>query len=174
MAQDSGDSPDGLDCGNEWISPSGQESNKVNHQESKEKGMKEDYERCEGETACHERKSHWIISISPPPQPHSHYSRCSTQSASIITCHPNHFVISILIIVVYIVGEGGKVGRSGAGVYVMGFPQGAPAEVCVTLEPRHFGTEASFSSSDYYLTASSSKFGGSFGFSKSGGIKGVF
>lgn len=128
-------------------------------------------EKSHGEDAvCHEPKSHRFISISPPP-PRFIPIRSWTRNPSIITCHWNrsHRMISILIIMVSVIGKWDRWGG-----YVMSFPQGAPPEVCMTMEPRHFGTKATSSSSDYYLTASSSKFGGSFGVSKSGGIKGVF
>lgn len=168
MSQDTDPDPDGSDDGNERISPSVQMSNEIkDHQEEGRKRMKDQVER----SADHESKSQrfhvfspspLFLHLLPSPPPLIHKTR--TQNPSIITCHWNHCVISILIIVVYVIGER----------CVLSFPQGAPAESCSNLEPRHFGTKAVSSSSDYYLTASSSKFGVNFGFSKSGGVKGVF
>lgn len=57
---------------------------------------------------------------------------------------------------------------------VNSFPQGSPPEACLTLAPRHMNTSASSQASPFYFTASSGKFGGSFGFAKSAGIKGVY
>lgn len=190
MAHTEIDRNDGLDDGNEWISPSVQVSNEIkDHQDEEDggggerarrkmmmKGKEEDeFDRKKKsgrreESRRHESSSqriHVSVLTFPPT-----YRQCSS---SIITCHWNHCLISILIILACFLGkrdEGG--GGGGGGGCVMGFPQGAPPEVCVSLEPRHFGTQTTSTSSDYYLTASSSKFGGIFGFSKSGGVKGVF
>lgn len=148
--------PDGSDDGNEWISPSVQVSNEIKYQQEEgRKRMKE-----QGKRNDHESRSQQFHVLPSIP-------RSWIQNPSIIACPWNHCVISILIIVVCISGKGGR-------GCVCSFPQGAPAEVCTNLEPRHFGTKAASSSSDYYLTASSSKFGVNFGFSKSGGVKGVF
>lgn len=163
MSQDR--DPDGSDDCNEWISPSVQMSNGMkDHQEEGRKRMKE-----QRESDDHESKSQRFHVFPPTPPPLSSslllpsIRRSWTRNPSIITCLWKRRVISILIIVVCTIRNG----------FVLSFPQGAPAEVCITLEPRHFETKAASSSSDYYLTASSSKFGVNFGFSKSGGVKGV-
>lgn len=189
MAHTEIDCNDGLDDGNEWISPSVQVSNEIkDHQDEGDggggerarrkmmKGEEEDeFDRKKksgrrGESRRHESNSQRIhVSVLTFPPTYCQ-CWCPRKPSSIITCHWNHCLISILIILACRRdGRGG-----GGGGCVMGFPQGAPPEACVSLEPRHFGTQATSTSSDYYLTASSSRFGGVFGFSKSGGVKGVF
>lgn len=59
-------------------------------------------------------------------------------------------------------------------VFLIAFPQGSPAESCHSMKPRHTATQASEESSPFYFTASSGKFGGTFGYTESRGIKGVY